>query len=825
MLAAMRPVLLLLLISSFLGAAQNAGNSSWQLYSFCYSTYNSLPTSPYLYWSFLTQGTLNVTFSNSSVLRTVTDAIAQRQAYYAGNTTTTTAISGVAPVGSYLGNDNSINLQPTGGSGYLLLDHVLVLMANASLPFAAGMVMTTAYPQGLPLLALVNRSMLAAAEAGVAEWHNPINDGEVTIVQSTWQLAPASSGFVNTYAGCTAQLPAPLVNAASDVALYYSSGPASLFCYDLSAGPGDGTTDGGAWNIAASGMIQTSGYLGLTASGLPARLITGMNGTRSWVFENRTALTTNIILASVTAPLEALANSTTLDVNIADVATNVLYSSYPYIDNQGVALFASGDVAVEATSNASTAVVRLYINGTTDEFFEDVLDNASGAMFVDRTGTFYTQNVTAAQGGGTMLNATAWAQQCAIDYGTTAQYEWCYYIDNSAVSVSSQRGVILAFGLVMATGPQPQEGRQALRLLKLTGMRLVMAMPLNGVAATTSQNIKHVKYINQDTSDGQHNDDLVYLSQPALDYNGFLVETNGDAFVFNGTSGNTDLRVTNTPFGISEFDSDGTYKTQAMNGTVSGFFFQPQTSVALTPISQCAAYYEMIGGAPSLLAYSFCYVRSTIVFNVTMSALLWLYPSPVSYQGRSGLAVAWMNGTRMYQDNTGTSTINPIIGPSADWYAKQLNPSESYDQLIYVNSSSATMSPAVDAQGLLYQISGRAETPVGLSYGPYIVRLYANASAAGGYTEEIETGVVNGVWEFSEMPIATVAVVADGGRSARSGTVLSSACGFNMGAVTVTTSSSTGPAANPHANGAERAYSGAKRTSILLVLWLLLMRG
>ena len=801
-----RAPLLFLLLASFICWA-NAQSTSG-LYSFCYATYNSWATSPYLQWAFLTHGTLNVSWIGiNATAGTVTDASATRAAYYGGNMTSNSSIVGVALPNTYGGNDNVVSI----GNGTALLSatHALVLLSSSPVPFASGPVVTPSFPLGMKYIALMNRS-----QSGFAEWDNPINDGELNVVISSWQWAPSSGGLQDTWSGCTLSVPPSINNAASDVALYQSSGPSSVFCMDNSAGPGDGTTDGGSWNIVASGTVQTSGYQGVTTSGRLARLITAVSGSRSWVFENGSAITANINLTSLNAAAQSVSNANnslaaTLAASLTP-ASNVLYSSWPPMDESGWALLASADLAIQPELDAHTRAFRLSIDNTSLEFSEAVVDGISGQLYQDRTGTFYNQDLSSATAseGSASFNVSQWSQQCSINYGNVSQYEYCYYIDNSeAPTTNRQRGIIYAYGLFMGAGPQPQQGRQALRVQKITGVRVIVSMS-NGSTSTQTQNLKHIKYISQDTTLGVHNDNLIYLSSPYIDLNGLIIETNNNALMFNGVSGNTDINLRMTAFGLSEFDADGVSVVAATNTTLSGFFYQPIGGSTPGVTSQCAAYNAVVGVVPAVTTYSFCYAQSTSSYNVSVTATLWLYQTAVTYLTRHGFPIAAITGTRVYTDVFGVSSNNTIIGPSSDWFAKQLNPSETYDQLVYSTYNTSL----VDASGILYQIVGRAETPSGPAFGPYVVRVFQNASN-NQYQEEIETDVLNGVWQFSELQGLTLAVVADGGQSAANGSVLSTYCKFGS------------PSSPSNANAATQMQLKLYTALILLLLILSLLDG
>ena len=744
---------LLLLLVSLLASFPTASAQSWTLLSFCYVSYNTLPTSPFLLWSVATQGTLNVSSLNSTT-GLVTDARATRVASFTsaslGNTSATSNLTGVSAPSSYLGNSNLLSV--INASAPLLPASVLVLTAAAAVPFPG----TASTP-----------SALALAAGG--ELDGPPNDGETSVVTTLWQTAAATYGLSASYPGCTLAVPSSIVNTPASVALYTSAGPSYQFCADISGGPGEGTSDGGAWNVDYLGTVQSSGWVGTTVSGRSASVITVINGTRTFVYENGTTQVAALSLATFTASLSAVASS---PPSAGYLANNVIYPGWPQLDSYGWALALSSSPTIQGLANTQTTITRLSISAA-GELGETILAS-NGTAYLSTTGTFLSQAVN---GSGNASSLAALSQQCSIDYGAIAQYAFCYFVDNSALPTSSpQRGIVFAYGIFTAAGPQPQRGRQALRIVKITGVRYIQAMQ-NGSSALITQNLKHIKYLNQDGSLGQQTDDLVFTSAPALDQQGLLLETNGNAIFFSGTSGNTDIRLSLGPYGVSEVDSDGVSATLATNGTDSGFFYQPLASGSVT--TQCSAYSSTFTSssvpAPAINAYSFCYGQSTSQYNLTMVATLQLYSTPISFLGRTVYAIAGMSGTRYFQSASGASSANAIVGPSSDWFAKQINPGESYDQLFSLSNSSQV----VDVQGILYQVNGSILTPSGSNYQLQVVRLYFNATSAQ-YTEEVEVGVVAGVWQYSEVPVTRAVIVQDGGASAANGSVASAACGMAL---------------------------------------------
>ena len=104
-----------LLSASLLPSTSAQSGTGWQLYSFCFTQQQTLATSPYLPWSVVTSGTLNVsTTLNSSFYTTsnpttpgypVTDARGTRTFINALGTQTSNIVT-VAQPGTYAWNDN-----------------------------------------------------------------------------------------------------------------------------------------------------------------------------------------------------------------------------------------------------------------------------------------------------------------------------------------------------------------------------------------------------------------------------------------------------------------------------------------------------------------------------------------------------------------------------------------------------------------------------------------------------------------------------------------------------------------------------------------------
>ena len=199
----------LLLLSSLIAVTAQTGTP----YTFCFSSTQTLPTSPSLPWQVTMSGTLliddratSLTYGNYGSYITgsgfdpsqqlqgypVLNATGTRSIVRGGSTTAiTSTIVNIAPVGAYSANDNIIGLT----SPYFdNLAHGLAFILSAQPTFAYGQYGGGNGIQGSGVYTNINNySLPIATGAGVGEIDNPPNDGNANVISSTFTLTKASA--------------------------------------------------------------------------------------------------------------------------------------------------------------------------------------------------------------------------------------------------------------------------------------------------------------------------------------------------------------------------------------------------------------------------------------------------------------------------------------------------------------------------------------------------------------------------------------------------------------------------------------------------------
>ena len=634
----LRPVLLLLLLlcSAVVCNAQS-------LYSFCYTLSSALSTSPLFPFSIAVSGTINVSLSSSVAL----SAVGQRVVIYRGRQYST-AIASLAPpsssTSSYPSNDNVLSVQ----APYLSAPHALAF-TYVSAPY-------TAYgPSSSSTSFLYNDSVY-----GLAEDSTPPSDGVVATVISTFSLTPSS-----TYSASVAcALPAvPGPTAAQSAAL--SSTVSWSWCYAFTGGPGDVSYGAGVWSITASGTFTTSAYSG-QANGVDASIIVNVTGVRTY---------TDVDGSAHTATLTGLAPSNGL---LGSYASNVLYAAYPYLDSFGVYFSSSSPLSSAMVDPAPAATVGQLFIDSYSMFDETIVDLTTGLSYETPVGTFDLA----------LTSAGASSLQCAFTAGATLTYAFCYSLQSPPSA--SPSFVVQAYGVLTATGPVVRQGRSALTIQSMTGIRAVTI----GTAPTTVQNIVRLVYVNGDAEVSDSyilNDNTLYSSTPYIDYFGLDFALSSNVIYPDHVAATTDVN-------LSE-GSDGTWYDWPAVGTgvestaAQLNYTQAPTSTATFPCSAAAV--------PASYSLSFCYTSHTSAEQLMASGTLWLYGAALSVGGRSANALQSASGVRLYQNSAGVVNRVAITGVSADSFGAV---EFAYNQLLYASA------PLLDASGLLFTLAPGAVT-------------------------------------------------------------------------------------------------------------------
>ena len=846
--------LLLLFVLSMFSPSLVVGQST-ALYSFCYSIVQSLQTSPYLPFSIYVQGTLNVsTTLTTSVWGSsigagyqVVGATGTRAIQVQGKPLTTANIIDVAPVQAYSWNDNLIN--PTSAAA-LFGYHTLSFQLDTTAVFAAGPAVSSVSPSGTAYFNIQNYSTPVALGAQFQESDNPLNDGETVVISSQFNIAPATGGFVSTYASCPIAAPSTISLPSTVVAQYSTSSQAS-FCYTFSSGSGYGTLSGGTWQVAAQGVFTYSGYLGTTISGRSASLLTGVTGQRVYSIQD---VVTQYQLVSQTVQFIGLLSpngnrlqNTSTFVNQASAGyagihggvaasgyygNNVIYPySWPWLDAYGAVMAISSGVEDELATASSFSrsitnalSIRLLVANIGVE--EQALDYSSGVTDVNYDASFLLSP-------GQATSAAALSSQCSPTQANLQTYSYCYFVDNSALSLaSSSRSVVSAYGTFTATGPVARDGREALLLQSISGVRNVLSLT-NNVNTTVSQAIIALRYTGADRflnvggiSGGGWNKNYIFTSGPQgpIDYNGILFTLSSNVVFPRGTSATgadldlwwiTPQYAPDPTLRYIESPADESENINTPASSHALFQYEPfnPSNAAGASSAACSLTNPLVSAPAPVLTFSFCFYRQSTSGNFISFAtgVLQAYSQSISQtvsgSTRVGLALSNVTGVRTFASaNAGLSSVSPITGAATGWQGPAEGYSAGYlgavDQLVY------TTAPFLDSRGILVNFNGVADSGNGAIFDAQVVRFVYDPSTST-YTDQsvynITYSEAAGVNYLAyNLTNGTFNLVADGGASGTSGLVGQQSCGqpaqltFNF---CYTLSSSVGQGWSIFANG------------------------
>ena len=669
-------------------------SASSSVYTFCYSITASNPaSSPIPSWAIRMSGSLNVSTNTSGSGLIITAATGQRVVYYLGMNVTQSILN-VAPVNAWNANDNQVLYNGVANLPYLdsTAIHSLSFVLSTTAYFAYG-----AGPS--PYVNVNNYSGI------ISESDNPPNDGTINTVISSFTFAP-SSNYSAAVSCSFSSSGLPAFSIAQQQQL--SSVLSWNFCYSFTGGPGDdgSNQNGVVWNIVASGTFNTTGYSG-QVNGQTAYLITGITGTRSYYDGAGNIYSTAIVGVGPLNPLPYQPFSP-LFSSIA-YSSNLLYPTYPYFDGSGVALqMSSGQLANPEAIVANTSV-RLYID--TYNMLDEFIINPSTAAITYT----YVGNVDLA-----LSTSNQAVLQCSNQAGTLQTYAFCYSLQSTPTTPSSQAWSIQVYGLFTAYGVQIRQGRQALTLQTMTGVRQLITG-----GSTYSQNIIKLVYINGDATmsdDYILNDNLVYLSSPTIDYFGIEFSLSSPIqFPSN-------IVVTTNDINLSLGHSSTWYEYAVLDGVQADTPYAGFNYTAY-PASQSATFtsYPCMAISPSATSpspiaapylYSYSYVINASSYTIVSNGSFVVYSTPINV-GKSGYCPGYslqsLSGTRVYQDVLGGYSVSNFTAPSSDGFGSV---NFTYNQLIYPTT------PNIDQTGLLLSISAGAISRAGPIIGDPVVRLF-----------------------------------------------------------------------------------------------------
>ena len=670
-------------------------------YAVCFTLSSSLLTSPLFPWSISVSGTLNVSLPDpSSGLVRVLHANTVRSSTYQGRTVSVTPTGDtLLAAGSYQGNDNLLSLTPP----YLTAAHSLAFVFPSTVYSAYG-------PSGAAV------SVYNDSTFGLLEDTSPPNDGVLASITSSFTLTPS------TVYSSDVHCPLPAVPSPTAVQLQQLSTPVVYsFCYLFTGGPGDGSSDpsGAVWTITAQGNFTTSSYTGTGSAG-QGSVLSSVSGVRLYTAPDGTLSSATI---AGLAPVNPLHGS---------LASNVLYTAYPYLDTYG-AVFTSGltSFVSEATplTSPATTLAQVYIDSA--QMFNEYLYSADGTSYWSPVGSIEVVPVA----GGDVSTL-----QCSFTAGTTLAYSFCYTLVSDATANAPFS--IVAYGVFTAAGPQIRHGRPSMSMQTMTGVRIV-----TNASTSVVQNIIRLVYVNGDEEVSEANilnDNLVFLSSPFLSDYGFDFSLSTNALYPDHTASTADINLSGGGQGEwYEWPAVGT----GSESSIGSFNWSRADDPTVFPCSpsptQATPPYQ-----PSI-SVPFCYTAQTSGGSLMAVGTLMLYSASIAVGGRSALAVQSANGTRTFQAGDGALNVVAIEGVSADQFPSVVY--VSYNQLVYGSA------PFVDTAGLLLQLAAAPAplTPDGAIAGDAVVHLL-----------QLSNGSIVEQWETAGAQLSAVPVTLTVGSAA-----------------------------------------------------------
>ena len=377
-------------------------------------------------------------------------------------------------------------------------------------------------------------------------------------------------------------------------------------------------------------------------------------------------------------------------------------------------------------------------------------------------------------------------------------YQWCYFEDRS--TAANNPFFVQAYGTLTASGQVTRQGMPAYSLQSMSGVRTYYNLT---TGATSSNPIVSLQYVNWDEGYGGGsgltfwvtNDNYLFTKSPWLTTNGFIFGTfptpNNPTFPqgVNPYSGDVQVNVNQTfPYGSglalqeNGIGSESTSTDLASYNSVATNFGFSYTAGGLSSTSQCSAQNSRFQ-YPSLTTYSFCYTFNGTAnngFMVSSSGTITVYnvnvTSNLQYPGVNANIIAGVSGYRQYVDGMGNNSYITITGLGANWYAED---GWDYDQLLYTTGSGVT---SFDDYGLLYTFTGTAMSPSGPVYGDVLNPVVNIFSDGVNFQEEGWYGKFTNAYDLGSGGVqgrGTFNLVADGGSSYNSGSLLRGQCGYS----------------------------------------------
>ena len=440
------------------------------------------------------------------------------------------------------------------------------------------------------------------------------------------------------------------------------------FSYTFTGGASAATQ----WTVTASGLISTSASLSSTLRNFAN--VTGVTGTRT--FSN----------ASFTNTVSFTGLST------AYTASNLVFSTYPYTDTTGWSIATSGPVWYE-TGSSGTNSIHLWTS-------YDPLLEVSGSQTIYVGQLKVTTQSTVSAVSSCPVNVT-------LPTYSLQQYSFCLYIQSDGTDAFSvaHPWTNYAYGVVTGSLPFEQEGRQAIELNSITGLRY---FTING--STWWNRLTGIKNDIQDLSQwGIKNDNILYLSDPYLDQYGWLVTADNNLTYPQGRSQSPDINYEFDQYATMQYIDLNADNINYIQSSNQGFSFAPYTAGASHAV--CKSNNNTATAlTPATTSFTFCYsIYGADAINgawqIVASGTITTYAQPVNTitqndaypASRPGYVVIGITGTRTWSNSTLTSARN-ILGIVPDTQVFDTN--YPFNNVIY------TTYPYVDAGGLSFYLDG-----------------------------------------------------------------------------------------------------------------------
>ena len=433
-----------------------------------------------------------------------------------------------------------------------------------------------------------------------------------------------------------------------------------------------GSTAATQWTVTASGLLATSSALSSTLRN--SATITAITGSRT--FSNASFTSTVSFTGIVTGTN----------------ATNAVFSQFPYTDTTGWSITTSGPVYYQgAVGTSSILLWQSY----------DPLLETSGAQEIYVGQLKVTTNAA-------VSSVSSCPNNITLPVYSLQQYSFCWYIQSDgsdSVSAAGFPWTTYAYGVVTGSQSFEQEGRQAIELNSITGIRYIT---ING--STWWNRLTGVKNDITDLSQwGIKNDNILYLSDPYLDQYGWLVTADSNLTYPLGLSASPDINFEFDQFGTLEYIDLNADNVNYMMSTNQGFSYAAYTAGGAHAVCK-SNNNTATAFTPATTQWTFCYViygADSIngAWQITSSGTITTYAqivnvssvvdgSPVS---RSGYVAIGITGTRVWSNSSLTITRN-ILGLVPNSQLSVAN--KTFNNVVY------TSYPYVDAGGLTFYLDG-----------------------------------------------------------------------------------------------------------------------